>query len=178
MMHPEPRFLDLYHLGQVGPEAIDDYIEQWHTGMCSGHDRHVQLHVFLGLTWYEYARWGAANELPTAEEHRQTRADAVEMQVDGHKMMVRVHPPSRCRAPCPIHYPSDHPLAGAPMWWDPLEGIMMRICPHDLDHPDPDDQQVRLHPDLNGHRCDGCCTAVVIDGFSSAAQLRQIGGPA
>lgn len=170
----QPRFLVLYHLGEADADDIDDYIEQWHAG--AGPDRHVELHVALGMTWPHYVRWGSRNELPTAYEHRHARWDASLMRVNHHEMMVQVHPPGRCRPVCPIHWPSNHPLAGAVKWWDCLEGVMRRICGHGYDHPDPDDQQVRLHPVLSEHDCDGCCTATVIDG--GLVQPRAIGGPA
>lgn len=159
---PRLRFLDLYHLEQVVADDIHDAIEAWHSG--TGPDRHVELHVALGLDWPEYTRWAGIGELPTAKEHRHSRWDAALMEVDGRQVMVQVHPSHRCRPACPVHWPTDHPLAGSPKWWDPVEGIMRRTCSHDVDHPDPDDQQVRLHPVLNRHDCDGCCTATVVAG--------------
>lgn len=155
-----PRFLDLYHAGQVAMGEIDDYIEAWHAG-----NTHVQLHVFLGLTWAEYRTWLCEHWLPTVEEHARESSDAVWMGGDDEQgYLFRVHPPRNCRPPCPIHWPSDHPLAGASMWWDESEGFLSRLCTHEIFHPDPDDQQIRLHPELREHECDGCCTARVVDG--------------
>lgn len=155
------RFLDLYHAGEVTQDEIEGYIEAWHLG-----NSHVQLHVFLGLTWGEFRTWLTDHWLPTVAEHAVERADAVRMGGDDEEgYLLRVHPPQNCRPPCPVHWPSDHPLAGAQMWWTE-EGFLTRRCAHNLFHPDPDDQQVRLHPELNEHDCDGCCTARVVDGQS------------
>jgi hypothetical protein len=164
LAHQHDRFLQKYLCGQADADDIDAFIARWHAAECTGADAHVELHVYLGMTWREYTRWASRRVLPTALEHRQARADATEMTVNGRAVMVLVHPPHRCRRPCPVHWPTDHPLADAPKWWDPLEGIMMRTCMHGVEHPDPDDQQVRLHPQLNRHHCDGCCTAVVLEG--------------
>lgn len=46
---------------------------------------------------------------------------------------------------CPIHAPSHHRLANAPRRWDPVMGVMSRVCEHEKMHPDPDDDpQQRL----------------------------------
>jgi hypothetical protein len=147
------RFLDLYHAGRAGPDEIDKYIAMWHRA-----DQQVQLHVFLGLTWLEYRTWLTEGWLPTAQEHAAERVDAVWLGLDDEQAhLLRVHPPQRCRPPCPIHWPSDHLLAGAPMCWNEGAGFLSRTCRHQIPHPDPDDQQVRLHEELREHPCDGCC---------------------
>jgi hypothetical protein len=154
------RFLTLYHAGEVAAAEIDDYIEAWH-----GSEPHVQLHVYLGLTWAEYRTWLRENWLPTAAEHALEVDDAVWLDADTEQAyLLRTHSPVRCRPPCPVHWPSDHPLAGAPLRWVREQGLMGRRCSHLTLHPDPDDQQVRLHPDLARHNCDGCCTARTVDG--------------
>jgi hypothetical protein len=148
-----PRFLDLYYAGEVPLGEIDDYIEAWHAS-----DHHVQLHVFLGLTWAEFRTWLREHWLPTAAEHAAESVDAVWMGLDDPQgYLFRVHPPQHCQPPCPIHWPSDHALAGAPMWWDAERGLLERSCQHLVFHPDPDDRRVRRHPELRDHPCDGCC---------------------
>lgn len=170
-MTKPPRFLDLYHAKLVTAEQIDDYIDEWHEVPT-----HVQLHVYLGMTWGEYRTWARERWLPTAAEHAQETCDTMWTtgSVGEEPQMLRVHPPMRCRPPCPVHWPTDHPLADAPMSWDRILGMAFRRCPHDQPHPDPDDQQVRLHPELAEHDCDGCCTASVIDG-ELASEKRVIG---
>ena len=34
---------------------------------------------------------------------------------------------------------------------------MMRTCPHDIQHPDPDDFKIIDGIDNGEHDCDGCC---------------------
>jgi hypothetical protein len=150
-MVKHPRFLDVYHARLVPAAAIDDYIADW-----GDEDSPVALHVFLGMTWSEYQRWSLTGQLPSeAQHHRVPQSDVVFVGPDG--IPLHVHGPIRCRPPCPIHWPSDHPQVTWPMGWDERQGIVTRLCAHGCAHPDPDDQQVRLHPDLADHDCDGCC---------------------
>lgn len=155
-----PRFVDLYHAGQVAAGEIDDFVEAWHID-----HKHVQVHVYLGLTWAEYRTWLLDGWLPDAAEHAQERSDAIWVGPDDERgFLLRTHPPAPCRPPCPIHWPTEHPLVDAPLYWDAQQRYLLRICAHGQLHPDPDDQQVRLHADLREHDCDGCCTAAVVDG--------------
>lgn len=138
-MEKHKRFLDLYHDGEVSAAEIDDYIDRWHDappGLERPLEFCVDLHVYLGMTWDEWVAWnGGEGELPERE--------------------------GRCRPACPIHWPTEHAGTRWPHGWRPDEGIMTRICPHGCHHPDPDDQQVRLHPDLSEHACDGCCKPTI-----------------
>jgi hypothetical protein len=45
-------FIDLYVGGEVLPEEIDDYVDQWHDN-----PGRRQLHDFLGMTEDEYSLW-------------------------------------------------------------------------------------------------------------------------
>jgi hypothetical protein len=95
----------------------------------------------------------------------------------GHAVL-RVHPRSKCEGrdiPCCIHDPSGHHMRAWEMNWRGDRGIMERVCPHGIGHPDPDDAAYRRHRDLakvpefdeDGyelnaydegiHGCDGCC---------------------
>lgn len=63
---------------------------------------------------------------------------------------------------CVIHNPSDHAMRAFPTLWRGDRGIMERLCPHGVGHPDPDDQayitRVRGEGHAEGvHGCDGCC---------------------
>ena len=65
---------------------------------------------------------------------------------------------------CVIHHPSDHPMKAFPTYWRVDRGIMERICPHGIGHPDPDDmnyiRRTRGEADARAesvHGCDGCC---------------------
>lgn len=68
-----------------------------------------------------------------------------------------VHPWMACIGPCPVHNPSQHPLARAPRYWRGDRGIMERICDHGVGHPDPDDERIILQEDSGVHGCCGCC---------------------
>jgi len=164
------RFLSLYHAGEVTAGEIHDYIDAWHLGNAP-----VSLHVYLGLTWAEYRTWLHDGWLPTVEEHAVERVDAVWVpgEDDDDGEILRVHSPVNCRPPCPIHWPSDHPLVRSPMRWD-TRGFLTRRCSHGQEHPDPDDQQVRLHEELREHQCDSCCTAQIIDGEVCATPVAEL----
>lgn len=173
-MIKHPRFLDLYHDGEVPATAIDDYIADWHD-----HPQRVSLHTFLGMTWGEYRSWTKDGQLPTEDEHYAVpQSDMVFVAFAGDDpedlTALRTHGIVHCRPACPIHWPSDHPKADWPLGWDPEQYLTTRICGHGMHHPDPDDQQVRLHPELAEHDCDGCCK-VTIDG-EVRTFLKQLDG--
>jgi hypothetical protein len=156
-----PRFLDLYFAGEVPADAVDDYLMDW-----TNSDSHVQLHVYLGMTWQEYQAWGRHGKLPAQAEHEALpQTDYVFVGPLRDLTPLRVHGPTRCRPTCPVHWPSDHPQADWPLGWREDLGIMTRLCTHEQHHPDPDDQQVRLHPELADHDCDGCCRATIDGDF-------------
>lgn len=82
--------------------------------------------------------------------------------------VLRTHPESACRNDpnCCVHKPSDHPLKDAPQNWRADRGLMERICPHGIGHPDVDDlahKRRTLTPAMydrfafDVHGCDGCC---------------------
>lgn len=181
-MEKHKRFLDLYHDGEVSASEIDDYIDRWHDAP-SGPERPlefcVELHVYLGMAWDEWVAWGGGEgELP--EREGRPRHDLTFVTDVGQALVyadpLRTHGPVRCRPACPIHWPTEHAGTRWPHGWRPDEGIMTRICPHGCHHPDPDDQQVRLHPDLGDHSCDGCCKPT-IDGEVRAALTQLDGTP-
>lgn len=72
-----------------------------------------------------------------------------------------VHGENRCKGEyCCIHNPSDHHMRTWPLNWRNDTGVMERICPHGVGHPDPDDAAFNIRMNLahmNIHGCDGCC---------------------
>lgn len=58
---------------------------------------------------------------------------------------------------CPIHYPSPHHMRDWPQNWRSDRGIMERVCPHGVGHPDPDETKLYNKYDWS-HGCDGCCS--------------------
>ena len=81
------------------------------------------------------------------------------------QVIHNVHPVSACAGrPCCIHNPSDHSMKDFPQSWRDDRGLMERICPHGIGHPDPD--QIDFIRSTRGekaasnesiHGCDGCC---------------------
>jgi hypothetical protein len=70
----------------------------------------------------------------------------------GQKLMV--HERGTCDEEfCPIHNPSDHHMRDWPQHWRYDRGILERICPCGVGHPDPDDRG----DDRGIHGCCGCC---------------------
>lgn len=58
---------------------------------------------------------------------------------------------------CTIHNRSEHSMRGFPQSWRADRGIMERICPHGIGHPDPDEYKLVVDPSSMAHGCDGCC---------------------
>lgn len=99
--------------------------------------------------------------------------------------LLQTHGRDKCAGrpiPCCIHNPSDHHMRTWTMNWRADTGVMERICPHDVGHPDPDHMAYVLsltpeheclplyagldhnmecqypHLEWQGiHSCDGCC---------------------
>lgn len=81
------------------------------------------------------------------------------------KVRLNVHPADQCagmigannKPICCIHNPSNHHMIAWPQNWRADKGMMERLCPHGIGHPDPDDLKV-INTDWAGvHGCDGCC---------------------
>lgn len=78
-----------------------------------------------------------------------------------------VHDPSTCTGrACPIHNRTVHSMRAFPQHWRSDRGLMERICPHGVGHPDPDAYSylVTTLGEANAqaefsHACDGCCAA-------------------
>lgn len=69
----------------------------------------------------------------------------------------QVHSPDRCAGEnCTIHNRSDHHMRSWPQHWRGDRGIMERICPHGVGHPDPDSPWPSTSSEWV-HGCDGCC---------------------
>lgn len=81
-------------------------------------------------------------------------------QVPGGPFTLKVHRKEDCAGPhCVIHNPSDHHMREWVLNWRSDRGMMERICPHGVGHPDPDDlaHLRRIGADDGTHGCDGCC---------------------
>lgn len=97
---------------------------------------------------------------------------AVEADVDAHtatlvggETLYNVHSSVACQpGPCAVHNPSPTHMSGWPQHWRADRRMIERVCPHGIDHPDPDQLAfwAKCHgtpaADLLGlHTCDGCC---------------------
>jgi hypothetical protein len=68
-----------------------------------------------------------------------------------------VHEADRCIGEyCTVHNKSDHSMRSFPQHWRGDRGIMERICPHGIGHPDPDSPWPANSAEWV-HGCDGCC---------------------
>lgn len=79
-----------------------------------------------------------------------------------------VHNSDRCQGrPCTIHNRTDHHMRAWPQSWKAdrgliyYYGIMERICPHGIGHPDPDEWWANDSP-MWIHECDGCCSSIML----------------
>jgi hypothetical protein len=87
----------------------------------------------------------------------------------GQQLLVHRENPECKEFGCVIHHPTDHCMRDFPTYYRYDRGLMERICPHGVGHPDPDDLAFkrrtyhgRMHPDQYFkyeaiHGCDGCC---------------------
>ena len=104
---------------------------------------------------YGHWRRGAA-----AKRHRIDTLHAAALEENAHtyttgtgQVLQRVHARTdSCLTGCVIHAPSAHRMTAYPTHWREDRGIMERICPHGVGHPDPDGR----YGDAV-HGCDGCC---------------------
>jgi hypothetical protein len=88
----------------------------------------------------------------------------MEDYITGTGQLVHVHEKEDCEGNCSIHNPSDHHMVNWPTHWRDDRGLMERICPHGIGHPDPDDIEFKRQKfgdkfaDTESvHGCDGCC---------------------
>jgi len=73
----------------------------------------------------------------------------------GH-VLVGVHKKGTCiNERCTVHNKSGHSMRSFPQLWRTDRGVMERVCPHGVGHPDPD--EVYRYIDDFVHGCDGCC---------------------
>jgi len=64
----------------------------------------------------------------------------MEHYVTGTGQPLLVHEAEDCKGEhCVIHNPSQHCMVDYPTHWQADRGLMERICPHGVGHPDPDD---------------------------------------
>lgn len=79
-------------------------------------------------------------------------------------ILENVHDRDLCQGrACCLHNPSEHRMRDWPLNWRNDWGLMERLCPHGVGHPDPDDlaygeSRTPGSSRWRGiHGCDGCC---------------------
>lgn len=98
-----------------------------------------------------------------------TRSDYEEQPLEHTSARIIAHKKGACvgdlrfkkTRPCPLHRRTNHSMRSFPQQWRDDRGIMERICPHGIGHPDPD--QVLRTPYDGVHGCDGCCAPSQLD---------------
>lgn len=95
--------------------------------------------------------------LTTAEVDAARGGEQVETNfLENSDELLRTHVAGKCAGEyCTIHNRSDHSMRSFPQHWRGDRGIMERICPHGIGHPDPD--EVYMYGKWDSHACDGCC---------------------
>ena len=80
-------------------------------------------------------------------------------------VVYNVHRRALCYGrPCPIHRRTDHVMRAWPQHWRGDRGLVERICPHGVGHPDPDQYEWWFSTGqeyMAIHGCDGCGHSVV-----------------
>jgi hypothetical protein len=79
-------------------------------------------------------------------------------QLEHTMISINSHDESQCEAvTCPMHKRTDHHMRGFKQFflhgWD----IVVRVCPHGVKHPDPDDMYAMSSEYAENHNCDACC---------------------
>jgi hypothetical protein len=95
---------------------------------------------------------------------RKTYEEVPYLTGTGQRLGATHVPDEHCEERCVIHNPSDHCMRDFPTHWREDRGLMERICPHGIGHPDPDHlafvervlgtEQAQAE---GVHGCDGCC---------------------
>ena len=87
----------------------------------------------------------------------------METYTTGIGQKILVHDKGDCKGQyCCIHNPSDHIMKDFPTNYRFDRGLMERICPCGVGHPDPDDLAFKaslgIDVEVEGiHGCCGCC---------------------
>lgn len=96
------------------------------------------------------------------EEISDEEEDFDRVLLENTDLHILCHKPDQCAGEvCTLHNRSDHSMRSFPQHWRGDRGIMERICPHGVGHPDPDDYRILTGEDSDIHGCDGCCARTI-----------------
>lgn len=71
---------------------------------------------------------------------------------------TNTHPEEKCKGrPCIVHNPTDHHMSEWPVHWRSDRGILERICPCGVGHPDPDQFYYWREIGQEWQSVHGCC---------------------
>lgn len=103
------------------------------------------------------------------------------VQLENTTEVIRCHERADCRRDyCSIHNPREHHMRGWPQHFREDTGVMERICPHGVGHPDFDnpfegDDPRWVHGcDINPDTGTGCCVAPEGFGISEESEEDEI----
>lgn len=114
----------------------------------------------------EYATALTVTQASNSDRTESTTEDGAPQKfTTGVGQVMSTHQPGECATKyCVIHNPSDHRMRDYPTLWREDRGLMERICPHGVGHPDPDHLAAvrelcgKEQAEIGGiHGCDGCC---------------------
>lgn len=144
------------HLEGIEIPGIYDGVLFWQCPYCDG-----RFHQFREGTdlWREAHPYVRRLQVDTRKPNTDKFEPGIYELEDG-TILRNVHHPIRCAGTtCSIHRPSQHSMSAYPRTWQ--YGVVCRICPHGVVHPDPDAMAWRARvsdgPVWGVHEC---CTAV------------------
>lgn len=101
--------------------------------------------------------WPWRKKRAPEQEHHVAEQPVFPLEHNDTGVLLNVHSANACAGEhCTVHNRSDHSMRAFPQHWRSDRGIMERICPHGVGHPDPDSPwDEGSHEWVHG--CDGCC---------------------
>lgn len=147
----EEQLLEAFRKQRKGLESAETLIVTW--------EKNAVTRRFVSQAVAKIAfqsRFGGAAILPKM---------AFDEYTTGTGQVVKVHAENDdCKNGCVIHNPTNHSMRDFPTHWRDDRGIMERLCPHGVGHPDPDGmefirktrgEKAMYYESVHG--CDGCC---------------------
>ena len=109
----------------------------------------LRIYEELARLYMEQQQEDTERKLETGELER--------AQLEHSDITLAAHPADKCRGEhCTLHNRSNHSMRSFPQHWRSDRGIMERICPHSIGHPDPNSPWDKDSAEWS-HGCCGCC---------------------
>ena len=71
--------------GEAFMDEIDDFIEQWHSGLAG---KNQELHEFLGMSWEEYSLWATRPSILSAILNSKIRHISLDEELDFERVVL------------------------------------------------------------------------------------------